>query len=356
MFPEWNKEAPLVKFVQDNERLTNSIGILNACYMEGSDYFPGWGYKRVGYSYYCGKEVNREFINSYWMNERKKVTVSSTSELLMKLSAAEELSKLVPDVHLGPKLVTDIDGEAVVTVKVRFKRKMTIRTTTKHKYGTERVWVELFEGKDRSWPWEDIKYNFVGNTYAEVHGPTGSRVISQAVPVESDDDNDENDDLEYGPIIGGERQIIDGVSYQIGYQLRYWETEVLGTSVGVINQDYLPCQYHKVDVMKANLADFASKIPELRMESGDLHHDYNGKNILYRRVGFKVNTKLRIKRRWYNQRLREYFNIYRRKVDGWFSNWERIPGKRQTEREWNMNTLAFDLNVLNQTVCQGRID
>lgn len=352
LFPDWNKPSE-IHSLPDQDRLLNGIGLLNACYMQGSDYFPGWGYKRDGYNYYCGKEVSREFINSYWMNEKHRVSVNETTQLIMKLKAAEELQKLVPSIRLGEKSVLDIDGKLEVVIRVKFSRKMSIRTTTQNKYGTERVWVELFEGKSGTWPWDEVKYDFVGNTYAEIHGPTGSKIISEARPLNSGDQDEKDDNLESGPIIGGEIKVIDGVKYQLGYQLRYWETEVLGTSEGVVDQDYLPCQKHKVDVLKSKLAEFRGKIPDLTMESGDLHHHYDGQDILYRRVGFKSSSKFRIKRRWYNQRLREYFNIYRRRISGWFPNWERMQGKRQTEREWNMNTLAFKISDLGGSQCQS---
>ncbi len=357
LFPGWSQKSLLNELkidskIGDNSQLERSVSLFNACYMQGSDYYPGWGYQRQGYSYYCGQEVSREFINSYWMNEKQRVSVDSTSEIVMKLKAAHELKKLIPAVRLGKRSKTEIDGKVIVVVRVRFSKKMTIKTKMQHKYGSERVWVELFEGKKPSWPWEPINYKFVGNTYTEVHGPTGIKIITAAKPLSSDDQDEKDDDYNYGPIIAGEQKTIGGVEYQMGYQLRFWENEVLGTSVGVVNQEYLPCQNHRVEIFKSKLQEFQEKIPNMKMESGDLYHYRDGKEILYRRVSFTNSYKYKISREWFNQRLREYFNIYRRRIDSWFPKWERMSGKRETEREWNINTLAFKINIVGESQCK----
>ena len=357
LFPNWSQKShDGVESINleniDKTQLEQSINILNACYMQGSDYYPGWGYKRKDHSYYCGQEVSREFINSYWMNEKQRVTVEDSSEIIMKLSAAKELKELVPTIRLGKQSKTYVDGKLVAVVRVKFSKKMTIKTKMQHKYGSERVWVELFEGKTPSWPWETVKYKFVGNTYTEVHGPTGVKIITAAEPLGSDDQEDKDDNNNYGPIIAGELNIIDGVKYQMGYQLRFWENEVLGTSSGIIDQEYLPCQNHRVDVMKFKLNDFEQKIPNMKIVSGDLHHFIDGKEILYRRVSFKNSYNYKISREWFNQRLREYFNVYRRRVEAWFPKWERMSGKRETVREWNINTLAFNIKTIGQSQCQ----
>ncbi|MEE2924554.1 MAG: hypothetical protein VX619_07220, partial [bacterium] len=67
---------------------------------------------------------------------------------------------------------------------------------------------------------------------------------------------------------------------------------------------------------------------------------------------FNNSYKYRITREWFNQRLREYFNVYRRRVEAWFPKWERMSGKRETEREWNINTLAFKVKIIGQSQCQ----
>ena len=77
LFPGWSTKPEYQITLRESDmtegtQLEQSIGLLNACYMQGSDYYPGWGYQREGYSYYCGQEVSREFINSYWMNEKQK--------------------------------------------------------------------------------------------------------------------------------------------------------------------------------------------------------------------------------------------------------------------------------------------
>ena len=357
LFPGWSTKPEYQITLRESDmtegtQLEQSIGLLNACYMQGSDYYPGWGYQREGYSYYCGQEVSREFINSYWMNEKQRVSVNSSTEIIMKLSAAKELKKLAPTIILGKQSKTEIDGKLLIVVRVKFNKKMTIKTKMQHKYGTERVWVELFEGKTPSWPWDTVNYKFVGNTYTEVHGPTGVKIITAAKPLSPDDKEDKDDDYNYGPIIAGELKIIDGVKYQMGYQLRFWENEVLGTSVGIVNQEYLPCQNHRVEILKSKLSEFEAKIPNMKMESGDLYHFRDGKEILYRRVSFTNSYKYRISREWFNQRLREYFNIYRRRVDAWFPNWERMSGKRETEREWNINTLAFKIKIIGESQCK----
>ena len=122
----------------------------------------------------------------------------------------------------------------------------------------------------------------------------------------------------------------------MGYQLRFWENEILGTSSGIIDQEYLPCQNHRLDVMKLQLNDFEHKIPNMKMVSGDLYHFRDGKEILYRRVSFNNSYKYRITREWFNQRLREYFNIYRRRVTHGSKMGTNVG--KTTEREWNINT------------------
>ena len=135
-------------------------------------------------------------------------------------------------------------------------------------------------------------------------------------------------------------------------QLRFWENEVLGTSCGIVNQKYLPCQKHLVAIEKAKLNEFEQKIPNMKMVSGDLYDFRGGKEILYRRVSFNNCYKYRISRQWFNQKLREYFNVYRRRVDVWFLKWERMSGKRETEREWNVNTLALKIKIIGESQYQ----
>lgn len=318
------------------ESESESFSPFNACYMQGSDFFPGWGYKKDRMVYKCGEELSREWINSYWQNESNTFTITESQKFVLDFSLALRLAKLLPGLKFGNKFQMDVGGSFRFVVRVEFTKSITLKTSSQVMHGTERVWAKLYEAK-KPWPWQDPDFQYVGNTYREYHGPTGTSVITDAQEAELKLDSNQE---QLSSIQEGEIVVIDGKRYQMGYELIPWETEVLGYREGTRSQTYAACHTHKAHFVKDQLDEIQNVIGKIDVEDTDLHHFWNDKEILYRQGSFRFNYKVILKRHWYNQRIREKFRIYRKNLDSWFPRWEKIEGIKEVEREWNLATLT----------------
>lgn len=139
-------------------------------------YFPGWGYAQPGKIYKLGREVKREFLHAFWEKEERLEKTVEHKEFMVDIKVLAKLKAAIPELVVGAKMEVEIGGNVHFVYKVSFHKEVTIKTTQQIKKGVERVWFELHEA-DKPWPWQDPKWEKVGQTYQHHTNPTGEQVI-----------------------------------------------------------------------------------------------------------------------------------------------------------------------------------
>ncbi|MCO4782548.1 MAG: hypothetical protein KC646_09495 [Candidatus Cloacimonetes bacterium] len=150
----------------------------NRIEINAQDYFPGYGYGKPGYVYRRGEETKREFLYAYWKDEEIEEITNFEKELLIDIKLVAKLKLAIPELIEGVKAEVDIDGSIHEVVKIKFSKKVTLKTKQKRKLGVERVYFKLFEAKKKFWG--DLNWKYVGKTFQNDTMPTGEAVITEA--------------------------------------------------------------------------------------------------------------------------------------------------------------------------------
>ncbi|PCJ19107.1 MAG: hypothetical protein COB02_08635 [Candidatus Cloacimonadota bacterium] len=150
----------------------------NRIEINAQDYFPGYGYGKPGYVYRKGEELKRKFLYAYWKDEEVEEITNFEKELMIEIKLLAKLKAAIPELIEGVKLDIDIDGSIHEVVKIKFTKKVTIKTKQKRKFGVEKVWFKLFEAKKKFWG--DLSWKYVGKTFQNDTMPTGEAVITEA--------------------------------------------------------------------------------------------------------------------------------------------------------------------------------
>ncbi|MCJ8346297.1 hypothetical protein MJH12_12200 [bacterium] len=146
--------------------------------INAQDYFPGYGYGKPGYVYRRGAEVKRDFLYAYWKDEEIEEITNFEKELLIDVKLVAKLKIAIPELIEGVKFDLDIEGSIHQVVKIKFSKKVTLKTKQKRRMGVERVWFKLFEAKKKFWG--DLSWKYVGKTFQNDTMPTGEAVITEA--------------------------------------------------------------------------------------------------------------------------------------------------------------------------------
>lgn len=143
---------------------------------KAEEYFPGYGYATPGYQYRKGKELKREFLYAYWVDEEIEEETSESKEYTFEAKLYAKLKvDLGPAMELIGSANVDIGGELTYVKKVKMSKSYKIKMKQKRKFGYDRVYVELYEAKKGSSKWK-----LVGKTFQFDRWPTGEQVVFDA--------------------------------------------------------------------------------------------------------------------------------------------------------------------------------
>ncbi|PLX19479.1 MAG: hypothetical protein C0601_01715 [Candidatus Muiribacterium halophilum] len=100
-----------------------------------SEYLPGYGYTDTDYIYKLGKELNANFVQSYWKKEKRTIEKGKTYKFYVKMELATEVgAQLGGEAGAGMFKIT---GEAHFTVNGKLEKYAEVNMTTKETVNTE---------------------------------------------------------------------------------------------------------------------------------------------------------------------------------------------------------------------------